>query len=238
MSEKTISKVIYGGNTLVDLTGDTVTAADLADGVKATSADGNPIIGLMKKITIDSSLSDTSTNPVQNKTIYTALQSKVNTSIFNGGFGFSNPDATIIWVQNSHVVGAINPSRYSGTANAATHDGEGNVITETYAKRGTANTWGSVQAFKHVKLGTERHLSSEVEGTSNAPSLSVMHYIATGAFTLDLGKFFGLLEATESTVFTAYIKSSADYPLIITNAGTLKYIGSASDVAITSAGLF
>ena len=39
-----VNKVIYGGNTLVDLTGDTVTAADLADGVKATGADGNPIV--------------------------------------------------------------------------------------------------------------------------------------------------------------------------------------------------
>lgn len=36
-----VNKVIYGGNTLVDLTGDTVTAADLADGVKATGSDGN-----------------------------------------------------------------------------------------------------------------------------------------------------------------------------------------------------
>ena len=38
-------------------------------------------------------------------------------------------------------------------------------------------------------------------------------------------------------MFTTYIKSNADYPLTITNAGTIKYIGSASDVAITSAGL-
>lgn len=44
-----VNKVIYGGNTLIDLTGDTVTAADLAEGVKATGADGNPIVGLMQK---------------------------------------------------------------------------------------------------------------------------------------------------------------------------------------------
>lgn len=73
-----VNKVIYGGNTLVDLTGDTVTAADLADGVKATGADGNPIVGLMKKVTIDSSLSASSTNPVQNKVIKAALDGKVN----------------------------------------------------------------------------------------------------------------------------------------------------------------
>lgn len=73
-----VNKVIYDGNTLVDLTGDTVTATDLADGVKATGADGNPIVGLMQKVTIDAELSTTSTNPVQNKVIKAALDDKIN----------------------------------------------------------------------------------------------------------------------------------------------------------------
>nr|DAL30400.1 MAG TPA_asm: hypothetical protein [Caudoviricetes sp.] len=68
-----VNKVIYGGNTLVDLTGDTVTANDLADGVKATGSDGNPIVGLMQKVTIDAELSTSSTNPVQNKVIAEAI---------------------------------------------------------------------------------------------------------------------------------------------------------------------
>ena len=68
-----VNKVIYGGNTLVDLTGDTVTAADLADGIKATGADGKPVVGIMQKVTIDAELSDTSTNPVQNKVITEAI---------------------------------------------------------------------------------------------------------------------------------------------------------------------
>lgn len=72
-----VNKVIYGGNTLVDLTGDTVTATDLADGVKATGADGNPIVGLMQKVTIDAELSTTSTNPVQNKVIKAELDKKM-----------------------------------------------------------------------------------------------------------------------------------------------------------------
>jgi hypothetical protein len=72
-----VNKVIYGGNTLVDLTGDTVTAADLADGVKATGSDGNPIVGLMQKVTIDAELSTTSTNPVQNKVIKAELDKKI-----------------------------------------------------------------------------------------------------------------------------------------------------------------
>lgn len=68
-----VNKIIYNGETLVDLTGDTVTADDLAAGVTATGADGKPVIGLLPKVTIDTELSTTSTNPVQNKTITAAL---------------------------------------------------------------------------------------------------------------------------------------------------------------------
>lgn len=41
-----ISKVIFGGNTLMDLTADTVTADTLAQGATAHDAAGNPIQGL------------------------------------------------------------------------------------------------------------------------------------------------------------------------------------------------
>lgn len=44
-----VNKVVYGGNTLVDLTGDTVTAADLAEGITATGANGDKIVGVMTK---------------------------------------------------------------------------------------------------------------------------------------------------------------------------------------------
>lgn len=40
-----INKVIYGGNTLIDLTADTVTAADLASGVTAHDKSGATITG-------------------------------------------------------------------------------------------------------------------------------------------------------------------------------------------------
>lgn len=68
-----VNKIIYNGETLVDLTNDTVTADDLAAGVKATGADGRPIVGLLPKVAIDNELSLISTNPVQNKTITAAL---------------------------------------------------------------------------------------------------------------------------------------------------------------------
>ena len=72
-----VNKVIYDGATLVDLTGDTVTADNLAAGVKATGSDGKPIVGLLPKVTIDSQLSASSTNPVQNKVIKAELDKKM-----------------------------------------------------------------------------------------------------------------------------------------------------------------
>lgn len=125
----------------------------------------------------------------------------------------------------------------TGTADKAKSDGEGNVITETYAKKDTANKWNALQRFKQVLLGAERYLSTVVSDTSHTPQMSVMHYIATGTFTLNLQEIEANLEPRNSSVFTAYIESSADYPLRIESIGALKYIGSTSDVAITSAGL-
>ena len=68
-----VNKVVYDGATLVDLTSDTVTADNLAAGVKATGADGKPIVGLLPMVTIDAELSDASENPVQNKVINAAF---------------------------------------------------------------------------------------------------------------------------------------------------------------------
>ena len=75
-----VNKVVYDGATLVDLTSDTVTADNLAAGVKATGADGKPIVGLLPMLTIDAELSDASENPVQNKVInatFTRLANKM-----------------------------------------------------------------------------------------------------------------------------------------------------------------
>lgn len=266
-----VNKVIYGGNTLVDLTGDTVTAADLADGVKATGADGNPIVGIMQKVTIDAELSAASTNPVQNNVIYNALLNKVGTDIFSG-FALLGVNTKIMWREGTQVLGSINATTYTGTANRAISDSAGNVITETYATKsdvsgvvksvnGTKpdtsgnvnitvsggggggvstsepNEWLAEQEFRFLTVVNEKYSTYIINGTSNTPLMATMAYVATGAFTLDLSTLTRRLSAGESSIFTAYFSANGDYPLTITNAGTLKYIGSASDVAITSAGM-
>lgn len=205
-----VNKVIYGGNTLVDLTGDTVTAADLADGVKATGADGNPVIGLMQKVTIDAELSTTSTNPVQNKVIKTAID----------------------------TVTASIPTKVSALENDAGYLTQHQSL-DGYAKTSVANTWTAEQSLNNVNITYERYTASSVSGTSMLaiPTASTAVYTATGNFTLYLNSIASNLANGQTTVFTAYINANADYTLTITNAGTIKYIGNASDVAITSAGL-
>lgn len=170
-------------------------------------------------VTVDAELSDTSTNPVQNKVVKTnmdALFTKIKT--------------------NLDIISSNLPTKVSALENDAGYLTQHQSLDD-YAKKNTANTWSAQQSFKQVLLGAEKYLSPLVSGSSNTPQMPVMHYIATGAFTLSLFKIAASLEVINSTVFTAYIESSADYPLFITDAGTLKYIGSASDVAITSAGL-
>lgn len=220
-------------------------------------------------VTVDAELSNTSTNPVQNKAIYNALLNKVGTDIFSG-FTLMGATSTIAWRQGSQAIGSINATNYTGTAARATQDGAGNVITETYATKADingvvktvnntapdengnvtiavssgggvstseSNTWTAQQNFHDLMLSREKYTTYVVNGTSDTPITSTMVYAVTSAFTLDLSVLANALSAKQSSVFTAYFAANADYSLTISNAGKLKYVGSASDVAITSAGL-
>ena len=356
-----VNKVIYGGNTLVDLTSDTVTAADLADGVKATGADGNPIVGIMQKVTIDAELSTTSTNPVQNKVITEAIANMggggsgdylpLTGGTVTGGitaynfqtgtaaanyfqcrkfrgegdadtyyhavdFGYSGHDSVDFYEYDANwnfyrcttgkksgavLVGNINSNGWNGgarltgaptapTASAGTNntqiattafvqkaiptnvssfsndagyltqhqslagyvktvnntapDSDGNVnITvsgggsDSGVSLSAQNTWSAQQTFEIALLELEKYTTAYDSGTSITLTKSTAMYTATGNFTLDLTTMSYLISNGQSQIITVYIKSSADYSLTIKGAGTLKYIGAASDLAITSAGL-
>ena len=235
-------------------------------------------------VTVDAALSDSSTNPVQNKVIKGALDDKANLNknntfskenYFQKGMSliaYRDLDSAIKWYQSTAnpPIASIDATTYTGTAAKATSDGAGNVITETYAKKtdvsgvvksvnGTkpdasgnvtvavsggggvstseSNTWTALQNFHDLMLNREKYTTYVVNGTSDKPVTSTMVYAVIGAFTLDLATLAGLLSASQSSVFTAYFAANADYSLTINNAGKLKYVGSASDIAITSAGL-
>ena len=383
-----VSKVIYGGETLVDLTSDTVTANDLAEGVTATAADGTQITGLLPKVDIDDALSSTSTNPVQNKVINAALAGYL--PFVNSYIGNANSWLTNGYTKTSQVATSNLPSVCTGrdkwgilffiAENAANGTGtqmffpvdgtyKGRIFTRNiayktagtwnllplasdfatvatsgsysdltdtptiptvpttvssfendagyltshqdisgkadkattlagygitdakiasgtitlgsnsitpltehqsladytktedlaavatsgsyndlsdkptipdvseYAQTSVANTWSAWQKLQYIDMGVERYTTTIYSGISHTPATSDCIYTATGAFTLDMSTLAGQLDNSTSMVFSATFSASSDYTLTISNAGTLKYLGSASDLAITSAGL-
>lgn len=228
---------------------------------------GNPGSGGGTSVEVDAALSDTSLNPVQNKVIYSALEDKMNTADILSGFALLGGATNIRWREGTQFVGSINAVNYSGTARAATHDGDGNVITSTYAKKtdisgvvksvngtapdesgnvtitatggvstSSANTWTAVQEFYNTKTFRTCHTGYFVEGTSDTPGTDTMWYTTNGDFTLNLSNFAMLLGTYESIVFSAYFTADADHALTISGAGTMTYIGSASDIAISGSG--
>lgn len=170
-------------------------------------------------ITVDAELSDTSTNPIQNKAVNTAINTVKN----NMTQGFQTVTASI-------------PTKVSTLENDAGYLTQHQSLAG-YAKTSVANTWTVQQNFYDLMLNREIYTTYAANSTSDTPITSTMVYAVTSAFTLDLSVLAGALSASQSSIFTAYFAANADYSLTISNAGKLKYVGSASDVAITSAGL-
>lgn len=112
-----------------------------------------------------------------------------------------------------------------------------NVIV-SIPKTSIANTWTAQQNFYNLTLSRETYSNFDIVGGSDTPTTSTMIYPSvTSTFTLNLSKLAGKLRSNQTTVFTAYFIGNGNYPLIITGAGTIKYIGSASDVAVTPYGM-
>lgn len=144
----------------------------------------------------------------------------------------------------TNVSSFSNDAGYIKSVNNTKPDTSGNVTINvsgggsgSEVSTSTQNTWTAQQSFDLVLLDVEKYKTSYDNGNSVKPSGVTAVYNATGSFTLDLTNFSYLLSIGQSLVFTAYIKANADYPLTITNGGTLKYTGNPSDLAITSAGL-
>lgn len=201
---------------------------------------------------------DTARTALDAKAGLSSTNSFTGTNMFSQGV-FMPVGISAYWYQTapSNRRAYINDTQYTGnaaTATKATQDGAGNVIVDTYAKNteltafgalNETNKWTEHQIFdsatlKKVHIQQEGYAVDYKSGNAITPTKSTMYLTATGAVTLDMSTIFAdILEQRSKsiTIFTAYITSTADYALTLTNAGTIKYIGSASDVAITSAGL-
>lgn len=220
-------------------------------------------------ITVDDTLSSTSTNAIQNKAVYAALDKKLDK---NGTAAYAYRDSSgyIIYetyAKKTDVATSLNEklgkSDVAIGAQRALQDGDGNTISLTYVKSvnnttpdskgnvnitvsgggssgvslSAQNEWTAQQTFDIALLEVEKYATAYDSGTSLTPTKSTAVYTATGNFTLDLSTTSYLLSIGQSQIITVYIKSSADYALTLKGAGTVKYIGAASDLAITSAGL-
>lgn len=105
-----ISKVVYGGNTLIDLTADTVVADKLLKGYKAHGANGEPITGTC---TFDANTQDATASAAEilsGKTAYNKA-SKVTGTMKNNGA----------------ITGKISTVAGTYTVPQGYHDGSGKV---------------------------------------------------------------------------------------------------------------
>lgn len=110
-------------------------------------------------------------------------------------------------------------------------------VADSIPKTSVENTWTAQQTINFLSVYHEKYPIYIVSGTNDTPIISAMMYKATNNLTLDLGALAMKVDKSQISVFSAYFTADADYALTITNCGTVKYIGSASDVAITSSGL-
>lgn len=196
--------------------------------------------GTGTNITVDSTLSSTSNNPIANKAVYAAVNNKLDKT---GIAAYATRDSsgniiTDTYAKKSEVSSVVK------SVNGTKPDSNGNVtITVSGGGSGsgvstsTQNTWTAQQNFQSLKFDFEKYTTPRSSGAYDAPHKTTACYNATDAFTLNVSNLIAALNVGESTLFTAYITSSASYTLSITNAGTLKYVGAASDLAITASGL-
>ena len=196
----------------------------------APDESGNVNITVSGGVTVDDTLSSTSTNAIQNKAVYNALKEKLgrNDNVATATRALQDAQGNIISSTYIKFINGVGPD----TSGNVTVNADGGGVSTS-----VVNTWSAQQNFQRLKFSFENFATSRISGTYDSPATSVATYNVTGALTLDMSTLTGMLENGESTLFTAYIASNASYALSITNAGTLKYVGSAADLAITSSGL-
>ena len=147
-----VNKVIYGGNVLIDLTGDTITPDKLAEGVKAHDASGAQITGTS---TFDADTQDATAAAAEilsGKTAYVRGSKVTGTMKNNGG-----------------VTGTISSKSEQYTIPQGFHDGSGKVSIDAteQAKLIPANIRQGVTV-----LGVEGEMSGTEDANPQAKTVT------------------------------------------------------------------
>ena len=189
-----INKIIYGGNTLLDLTGDTITANDLAYGVTAHDRSGVQITGASTK---DSDTTDAN-----------AMQSE----ILNGRTAYVNKvKVTGNMVNNGGVTGTIATKAGQYTIPIGFHDGSGKVSIDSteQAKIIAENIKNGVTILGVEGSYTGRTIN--VEANKN-----VTPAVSQQVITPDTGYDY-LAQVTVGAI--PYTETQNDYGITVTIAG-------------------
>jgi hypothetical protein len=165
MPNQYINKVVYGGNVLIDLTGDTVTAATLASGVKAHDKSGALITGTN---TYDADTKDATAAAAE---------------ILNGKTAYVNGSkVTGTMTNNGAVAGTISSVTQQYTIPQGYHDGSGKV---SIASTEQSKIIGSNIREGVVILGVTGTMSGSEDvhaeaGSATPATTSVTYTPATG----------------------------------------------------------
>lgn len=157
-----INKVIYGGDTLIDLTSDTVSASDILSGKKAHDRTGTQITG---SCTYDSNTTDATANASEILATKTAY---VNKSKITGQM-----------TNNGAVTGTISTKAQEYTIPQGFHDGSGKVSIDS--------TEQSKIIAGNIKSGVQiLGVTGDYNGSSvSAQTKTVVPYTTSKTYTPD-----------------------------------------------------
>lgn len=177
-----ISKVVYGNTTLIDLTGDTITASDLAYGKTAHGADGELITGTSTKDSDTQDATAYESEILSGKTAY-ARGSKLTGTMPNRGA----------------VTGTISTVAGTYTIQSGYHDGSGSVAIDSTEQAKIIA--GNIKAGVTI-LGVVGDYSG---GTVTADSITVTPYTTSKTYLPPTGYDY-ISQATVNAI--KYVESA------------------------------
>ena len=168
-------------------------------------------------VAVDSELSSTSTNPVQNKVVKAAI----DTVKKNMSQGFQTVTDSI-------------PTKVSALENDAGYLTQHQSL-DNYAKTNQDNNFSGIQTFHSIRTARE---DMPYQWDTTTPTSHCGFMVVSANTTIDLSNIFEALPKGDyMAVYTCIIQASNDYSLTITGVPNVHYIGSASDCSIKAPGV-